>query len=391
MIELISTKFHRITYSELLLILIIFFSSCNENHVTSQDAHQSGNLFISRAERFKLEKKGDLTILTIINPWQGAKDVNQNYLLLKKGSDIPVGIDSSEIIFVPVNKIICMSTTHLAMISALREENTVGGVSGKGFIYSDELIKNVDRGHIKDVGYEGNLNKELILNISPDLVMMYGIGSESSGYVGKIEELGVKVVFNADYLETDPLAKAEWIKLFGALYCKESLADSIFNHEVEEYNNLKSFIAGNISSKPEVLLGLPFKDTWYVSPGNSFISKMIEDAGGEYLWHDTESSVSMPFGIENVYMRALEADYWLNIGSAESRDEISVVDMRLNDLTCFRKGNLYNNNNRTTINGGNDYWERGTVYPHLILKDIAAILHPDLFSDHKLLFYRKIY
>ena len=72
--------------------------------------------------------------------------------------------------------------------------------------------------------------------------MIYGVGSESSGYVGKIEELGIKVIYNADYLETDPLGKAEWIKLFGALYCREKMADSIFNAEVEAYNNLKSFI-----------------------------------------------------------------------------------------------------------------------------------------------------
>ena len=73
----------------------------------------------------------------------------------------------------------------------------------------------------------------MILSISPDLVMMYGIGSESLGYIGKIKELGIKVMFNADYLETDPLGKAEWIKLFGALYCKESMADSIFRSEHE--------------------------------------------------------------------------------------------------------------------------------------------------------------
>ena len=95
--------------------------------------------------------------------------------------------------------------------------------------------------------------------------MIYGIGSESAGYVGKIKELGVKVVFNADYLETDPLSKVEWIKLFGALYCKESLADSIYKSEVEIYNKIKSYISQNISYRPKVLLGLPFKDTWYVS------------------------------------------------------------------------------------------------------------------------------
>lgn len=284
-----------------------------------------------------------------------------------------------------------MSTTHVAMISALGEENTISGMSGTGFIFEKSLEGRIEKGLIKDVGYEGNLNQELILKIAPDLIMIYGIGSESSGYIGKVKELGVKVVFNADYLETDPLGKAEWIKLFGALYCKESLADSIYKSEVETYNTLKSYITQHISSRPKVLLGLPYKDTWYVSPGNSFMSQLISDAGGDYLWKNTESSISMPYGIENVYLEALNADYWLNIGSANTKDEISMVDQRLKDLPCFKKGNLFNNNNRMTLTGGNDYWESGSVYPHVILKDIAAILHPELFPNNEFFFYRKIY
>ena len=85
-----------------------------------------------------------------------------------------------------------MSTTHLAMISALHEENTIAGVSGTDFIYSPALNSRVDKGLIMDVGYEANLNKELILKIKPDLIMIYGIGSESAGYVGKLKELGTK-------------------------------------------------------------------------------------------------------------------------------------------------------------------------------------------------------
>jgi len=377
---------------ELICLLAIFISSCSGNREKQYDKKSSPESpIISRAERFTLDKKNSYTILTIINPWQGANNVSQVYHLVSRGSELPDGLDSSMVIFVPLKKIICMSTTHLAMISALGEENTISGVSGTGFIFSGSLIKNVEKGMIEDVGYEANLNKELILKISPDLIMMYGIGSESAGYVGKIKELGVKVIFNADYLETDPLSKAEWIKLFGALYCKENLADSIYKSEVEAYNKIKSYISQNISHRPKVLLGLPFKDTWYVSPGNSFISKLIRDAGGNYLWQNTESSVSMPFGIENVYLRALTADYWLNIGSVNTKDEISMVDQRLTDLPCFKNGNLYNNNKRITVNGGNDYWESGSIYPHVILKDIASILHPDLFSDNELFFYRKIY
>jgi iron complex transport system substrate-binding protein len=375
----------------LLFFLAIVITSCGNS---TEKQHIKGitstDQIVLKADKFTIVKKNGYSILTIINPWQGANNVSQIFYVVKRGYELPKGIDSSIVIFVPVKKIICMSTTHVAMISALGEEESISGVSGTGFIFSDNLIKKVEKGLILDVGYETSLNKELILKISPDLIMMYGIGSESASYIGKIKELGIKVVFNADYLETDPLSKAEWIKLFGTLYCKENLADSIFNSEVETYNKLKSFISKNITAKPKVLLGLPYKDTWYVSPGNSFSSMLINDAGGTYLWRNTTSSVSMPYGIENVYLGALTADFWLNIGSAKSKDEISIVDQRLADLPCFKNGNLFNNNNRITVNGGNDYWETGAVYPHLILKDLASILHPDLFENYKLFFYRKI-
>ena len=214
---------------------IITLMSCHGNRDINQaDKLLSQNIkIISTARRISLERKGGYTKVTIINPWQGANNLNMVYNLVRRGSAIPPGLDSSTVIFVPVKKIICMSTTQVAMISALGEENTISGMSGTDFIFSDLLAERAKQGFIKDVGYENNLNKELILNIKPDIIMMYGIGSESAGYVGKIQELGVKVVFNADYLESDPLSKTEWIKLFGALYCKEPAADSIYNAEAE--------------------------------------------------------------------------------------------------------------------------------------------------------------
>jgi len=375
------------------ILIITFFitSACGRRDRKRADIFRKAGNEIERAERFTLEKKDGWTEVKIINPWQGATDVSQIYYLVKRGSELPAGLDSGAVIFVPLKKIICMSTTHLAMISAIGEGKSIVGVSGTNFIYSPELNKNVERGFIADVGYEANLNKELILKISPDLIMIYGIGSESAGYMGKIKELGTKIIINADYLETDPLSRAEWIKLFGALYCKESLADSIYKSEVAEYGKLKSYIDQNTSNKPKVLLGLPFKDTWYISPGNSFIGKLISDAGGDYLWMNTKSSMSMPYGIESVYLQGMKADFWLNIGSVTSKNEISNVDQRLDDLPCFKKDDLFNNNKRVTENGGNDFWESGSLHPHLLLKDIATILHPEIFSEHELTFYRKIY
>jgi iron complex transport system substrate-binding protein len=373
------------------IILVCFTSAGCRSGIgkTADKAENQGNK-IEKAERFTLEDKAGWTEVKIIDPWQGAAGVTQIYKLVKRGSHLPQGMDTSNVIYIPIRKIICMSTTHLSMIAALGEENSVVGMSGTNFVYSPVILNNIKKGLVAEIGYEANLNKEMILKIAPDLIMIYGIGSESSGYLGKVKELGLKVIINADYLETDPLGRAEWIKLFGALYGRQQMADSIYKSEAEQYNNLKAEIGKSIKNRPKVLLGLPFKDTWYISPGNSFISRLIEDSGGDYLWKDTRSASSMPYGLENVYLRALKADFWLNIGSSSSKNEISNVDQRLNDLPCFKSGNLFNNNNRITPEGGNDFWESGCLYPHFILRDIATILHPEIYPGNELFYYRKL-
>jgi iron complex transport system substrate-binding protein len=373
----------------LFVFIFLIVCSCKSNLKRNEKRVDTG-INVKNAERFDIQQKSGYKILVIKNPWQGAVNVNQSFYLIKNGSAIPPGVDSANIIRTPVKSIICMSTTYLSMISALHEEKTIAGVSGSDFVYDKELVHRIDNKQIEDIGYESNLNKELVIKLSPDLVMVYGVGSESAGYLNKLKELGIKVVFNADYLENNPLGKAEWIKVFGALYNKENEADSIFNSIADKYNEIKLFVEKNIKVRPSVLLGLPWKDTWFVSPGNSFISRMIHDAGGDYLWKDTESEISMPYGIENVFIKAIKADYWINAGSANSRIEISGIDNRLRELRSFQRGNIFNNNSRISINGGNDYWESGNMNPQIILKDIASILHPDLFPGYKLFYYRKL-
>jgi iron complex transport system substrate-binding protein len=363
----------RTTGISFFVVLLAFIVSCNNRKDNnSADKTSSVRSSVSKAERFSIEKNDSCTILTIVDPWQGAEGVRHVYYLTERGKISSIKADASHIIPVPVRKIICMSSTHIAMISALGEKESISGISGTDYIY------------------DAGINIEMILKINPDLIMMYGIGSESAGYVGKISELGIKIMYNADYLETDPLGKAEWIKVFGALYSKEELADSIFNAISKSYNDIKSFISENTDTRPTVLLGLPFRDTWFISPGNSYISTLISDAGGNYLWQETKSSASMPYSLETVYMKSLDADYWLNVGNVTSKREISSFDPRLEKVPCYISGNIYNNTNRTSPGGGNDYWESGTLNPQIILSDIASILHPGILGEYKLVYYRKI-
>jgi iron complex transport system substrate-binding protein len=375
----------------LFFLLLVLTPSCT-SHREKSLLNESASLQtrLSLAQRFKIEKNDSCTILTITDPWQGAKGISQVFYLVKRGTDFKPGSDSSGIIYVPLRKIICMSSTHIAMISALGEEGTICGVSGINYIYDPKIRARADSGLIAEIGYDAGINRELILSINPDLIMMYGIGSESSGYVSKITDLGIKVMYDADYLETDPLAKAEWIKVFGALYCKEEMAGRIYDAEDAEYNDVKSNVREKAGKRSTVLLGLPYRDTWFISPGNSYISTLINDAGGDYLWQDAESAYSMPYSFESVFMKALNAEYWLNVGTVNTKNEISSFDARLEKLSAFLSGNIYNNTSRISSGGGNDYWESGTLNPHVILKDIASILHPGIFGDYELVYYKKI-
>ncbi len=374
----------------IILPFILSFACTEIKNSGMQSAEKNDHGIVSYAKRFKIEKHGVYSQLTVINPWQGAGNVIQKWYLVRDGIKLPDGFDTARVIKIPVKKIVCMSTTHLAMISALHETNTIKGFSGTGFLYGQEFRDKAFKGEIREIGYEDNLNKELILEIKPDLVMAYGVGGESAGYTGKLKELGTRVFFNADYLETDPLGKAEWIKVFGALYCKEKMADSIFSITAEKYNKIKKLVSEKKTGSPKVLLGLPFRDTWYVSPGNSYISKLVSDAGGTYLWDGTESSFSMPMSLEAVYTRGVQAVYWLNSGTASSLNDITEVDQRLADLPAFKSGNIYNTNKRSNPEGGNDYWEEGSIKPDIVLADIAEILHPEIFPGRELFYYRKL-
>jgi iron complex transport system substrate-binding protein len=375
----------------LILALMFINASCTGgNSLSNENSDFTDSSTVIYAKRLRIEHKEGYSQVSVINPWQGAQNYIHKWYLIPEKKSIPEFLDSSAVIRVPVRRIVCMSTTHLAMISAINESESVIGFSGIRFLYDHNLRQSVQNGNIREIGYEENLNKELIIELEPELIIIYGIGSESAGYIGKLKELGIKILYNADYLETDPLGKAEWIKLFGLLYDKEKIADSIFKSIEREYNSIKSSIRANISNRPKVLLGLPYEDTWFISPGNSYISRLIEDAGGEYIWQDTDSQESMPFGLENVFIKALSADYWLNTGDADRPEQILSIDPRFSVLPCFIKGNIYNNNKRINANGGNDYWEGGTINPQIILADIASILHPDLFSGRELFYYKQV-
>ena len=372
------------------MLLSVLLVGCRNNSSTAPDLDQNpADPYTSYASGFRVSDEGSHKLVTVLNPWQYSRDVSYAYVLAAREEILPDSLRHLPWIRTPVERVIALSTTHVAMIDQLDRASSLVGLSGSNLIYSAEIRERIRSGMVADVGYGQGLDFESIVELDPDVLFIYGVEGNVVATLEKLTELGIPVVFCGEYLEPHPLGKAEWIKFFSLFFDLEEEAASFFQHIDSSYTHLAN-LASTAGVKPGVLTGLPWKDTWHMAGGKSFAARLIEDAGGDFLWSDNSSTQAIPLDLESVYLRAVNARVWINPGAASSLDDIGRLDERFMDLSVVQKGQVYNNNLRTSAMGGNDYWESGTVRPDLVLADLIRVFHPDLLADHRFVYYRQL-
>jgi len=376
------------------IFAFIYFLSClcsclTEPKRKKTSFNSGGSINPVEATGYKIQQNKGFQKLTVIDPWQKSSDNQFDYYLLEKGKVIPPELKDKQVFLTPLNRVICLSTTHIGFLDALGELSSVIGLSGSAYLTNPEVKKGVAENRIRDVGYERGLNYEMIVQLKPDVVFAYGVGSEINAQMNKLHDLGIPVVLVGEYLEESPLGKAEWIRFFGAFYRKGEMAGKAWEKIRSNYDTIRSKVA-KIPGRPSVLTGLPFKDTWWIAGGQSNLAVMIRDAGGKFLWEDNPSKEAFPVSLEEVFLRASKADFWINCGSAGNLDGLMAFDQRFSDLQSVRKLQVYNNNLRSTSGGGNDYWESGVVHPDLVLSDLVKIFHPELAVNNEFYYYKKL-
>lgn len=341
------------------------------------------------AHGFHIVKMGEITRLDVFNPWENARNFTYSYYLIPKNIAIPDSLADRKIIRTPVEKVVVLSTTHIGFIEKLGFESSIIGVSGKDFVTNPIVRRGIEQGLVHDVGYDQNLNYELLLQMKPDLVMAYGIGSDVAAHLSKMNDLNIPVVINAEYLEETPLGRAEWLVFTGSFYNQTEHAQQVFNKIVVEYDSLK-YLVSEISIKPIILTGLPYKDNWWVPGGKSYMANMIADAGGDYIWKDNPSRESFVVSLESAIIKATKADWWINTGQTNSIQEILESDERFKIIPALQKKMIYNDNKQMNISGGNEVWETGAANPQDILRDLIQIFHPEIKHDTAFHYYRKL-
>ena len=330
------------------------------------------------------------TIIRVRSPWQGAEGVETALYIARDGEEAPEGFDG-QVRRGDARRIVCLSSTHVAMLDALGADSTIVGVSGIDYLSNPYVAANRDR--IGDVGYEGNIDYERLLSLEPDLVLLFGIGGASS-LEPKLRELGVPFLYVGEYLEESPLGKAEWMVAVGEAIGRREEAEAIFAEIPERYNVWRERVAGKGLKAPRVMLNAPYGDTWFMASTGSYVARLIADAGGDYLYRRNTGDTSLPIDLEEAALLLSEADVWIHAGSFATLDELRARLPKLADVRCVRAGSVWNCDRRTNAAGGNDYWESGIVHPDLVLRDLILIFHPELAAlseeGDTLVYYRKI-
>lgn len=378
----------------LVLIATALFIGCgnaetaipvDENSVQTEALKPAANTEVRYAKGFKVEIDQGFRKITVFDPWVEGS-IRGTYLLVPKTSEVP-NRDDVIIVRTPVESAIPFSTTHIGFMAELHCETSIVAVFDSKWITNAYVNEQVQKQLMPEVGGMDRLDFEQTVMLNPDLAMVSGLEEMGANY-HKLKATPIPVIQNIEWMESHPLARAEWIKFVAAFYDKEAMADSIFNAIETAYLNI-SEKATSAENKPLILCSKSHQDTWFMPGGNSHMAKLLVDAGGDYPWLDNDETGSLKLSPEAVIERQLMADVWISpeIGSLE---QLQAVDSRYANFNAFKSERVYGNNKRTTTSGGNDFWETGIVRPDLVLMDLVKIFHPTLLPDYETTFYQPV-
>lgn len=369
-----------------LLLALLFFLGCKGNPNGSESDPKTANEGGNHASRMKIEDRPYGYLLHIRKEGNGKMEKYQ-LVEREKASDPQKG--SKKRIEVPVERIACLSSTHLGMLLALGESERLVAFSRKKHLFDEDVRKRMEQGKIESIGMKRSLDKERLVSTDASLLLHDGMGKGNNAGNEQLTSAGISEIPLQAWKEKHPLGRAEWIRVFGILTGKKDKADSIYRSRSKAYDSLAS-IASKAEGKPKILSNAPHKGTWYVPGGASYKSRLIQDAGGKNPWIDTKKAGGIPRSLEEVLNKAGNADIWIEPGRAKKLEDLQEMDERMGHFKAYQEGAVYNNDRRKAKRAGNDFWESGPVNPQLVLADLIEIFHPELLPDQELHYYRKL-
>ncbi len=320
--------------------------------------------------------------------YAGSSDTYR-YLVLDSGVQVnTTGYDA--VVQLPIDAVVLTSTTQVPHLDALGQTDLLIGFPQTDLISSTTARARIAAGKVKELGAGPSANPELVLELQPDWIMISTLG-EDLRYLDIFKQAGIPALINGEYVEQNPLGRAEWIKFTGVLLGKYSEALAQFEQIKKDYLEAE-VLASSLAEKdkPTVLSGVMYQDIWYAPGGESWAAQLLEKAGGSYVFGKEGAAGSLQLNYEVVLDQGTSAPIWIGAADFASLEEMGKIEPRYQAFAAWKTGEVYTYTAKKGATGGLEYFELGYLRPDLILKDLIKILHPELLPGYEPYFYQKL-
>lgn len=298
------------------------------------------HLQLAYAKNFSIDYyDGGYKLLTI-------KDGKQ-ILTVPEGKEAPDNLDESIIVLQqPVNNIYLVSSAVMDMFRELNAFDTIGFSAQKAENwYVDGAKAAMENGDILYAGKYSSPDYELLVSKKCSLAIENSMILHSPDVKEMLEDFDIPVIIEYSSYETDPLGRVEWIKFFGALTGKEEEAEKAFEKQTEI---VKHVTATKKTDKTVAFFYITSNGLVQVRQSNDYIPKMIELAGGRYIFEnlgDDSKRSTMNMQVEEFYNKAKDADYLIYNstidGGVKTVDELIEKCSVLSDFKAVKSGDVW--------------------------------------------------
>ena len=392
----------------------LLMTACQGGKTAAADAEAGDTLEMKYAKLLTIVKHGDVeetsdaaegvdyqyTEAIIANPWKAGTMLHR-YILIPKGEEGDKTVAmlarrhstgarcTTDTVRTPVESNLVFTAPHCQLLTELGCQNAITGVCDKDYINIPDIKSRAQAdakvAHpIMDCGSSMQPDIERIIALHPEALLISPF--ENSGGYGKLDKLRIPVIETADYMETSPLGRAEWIKLYGLLL-GSSKADSLFSAIEKEYLQLKAE-AAKLPLGLSILTERKTGNVWYVPGGKSTMGILLRDAHARYIFADDTHSGSLSMSPEQIIAKGNQVDVWAFKyfgGNALTKQDLLAEYQGYQALKAFQTGTVYE-----TDTSCEPYFELTSFHPEILLREFIVLSHPEAGDKFgKLRFYKK--
>ena len=392
----------------------LLMAACQGGKTAAADAEAGDTLEMKYAKLLTIVKHGDgeessdaaegidyqYAEAIIANPWKAGTMLHR-YILIPKGEEGDKTVAmlarrrstgarcTTDTVRTPVESNLVFTAPHCQLLTELGCQNAITGVCDKDYINIPDIKSRAQAdakvAHpIMDCGSSMQPDIERIIALHPEALLISPF--ENSGGYGKLDKLRIPVIETADYMETSPLGRAEWIKLYGLLL-GSSKADSLFSAIEKEYLQLKAE-AAKLPLGLSILTERKTGNVWYVPGGKSTMGILLRDAHARYIFADDTHSGSLSMSPEQIIAKGNQVDVWAFKyfgGNALTKQNLLAEYQGYQALKAFQTGTVYE-----TDTSCEPYFELTSFHPEILLREFIILSHPEAGDKFgKLRFYKK--